>query len=386
MTSLKYISPSLQDVYSRKYVTHHGTRLKTVYVIHMADMFLNRYVIFNKDTMKMNSRILKWMYGSSYPRYVDYLVDMGFIVLWKNYSVGLKSKAYKLTDSAKSCVLSVSIEIPERLARKAAKMNTSIDVIDERVKVKLVSDLYRIDIDARGAREWIDENVDRTDKAYAVNMNSCAKIANRDIYYSFDKFGRFHTNYTSLKKEIRSKFLSIDGMPVSEIDITNSQPFFLYILMRENGFTKFDGFDVDVLSGQIYERIRDLSGLTRKEVKPKVYSVLFGRNSTNDSWNTMFKSMYPDVYAWIVDFKYKHKSYKVIAQELQRIESDFIFNNLIPKLMDVMDVPIVTIHDSIIVPAASYDDVSRIFSSTKLDLIDNKLKLKILSGAVGNIV
>lgn len=381
MITSKYNSLLFKNIYDNRYITYQGVKLKTVYLFNIIDLFLYRYQFFNKDNMKLNSRILKSLYGSKYPCYIEYLIDNNFMFLHKNYSAGYKAKTYKLTDIAKNTrIVNNNIDMSVKLITKIKAFNTSINSIEDWIKQKLIRDLYEVKIDIDGARDWLNENIDKNDKAYGINLTTVNKIHNKDIYYSFDSYGRFHTNYTVLKKDIRNRFLKFDTDSIRELDITNSQPFFLYILMRDAGFAKFDGFDVDVLSGSIYEKLKDISGRTRKEVKVNVYSVLFGRNMTKDYWNELFGTLYPNVYSWIKEYKKINRSYKIIARELQRIESDFIFNNLIPNvLLYNKNLPIITIHDSIMFPEYAYDDVRQIFKSTKLDLINKDLKLKLTS-------
>lgn len=382
MQTSKYISPLFQDLYTKRNIFYQGTKLKTVYLFNIIDIFLHRWQFFNKDNMKLNTRTLKSLYGSSYPKYLEYLIDNHFIILWKNYSVGYKAKTFKLTDTAKkSGTIAVNIDMPDKLINKMIAINTNLGRVDDWLKNKLIRDLYEVNIDLPGVKSWLDNNMLKTDKAYQVNLVACNKINNKDIYYSFDNYGRFHTNFTVLKKEIRNTFIKFGNDNVKELDITNSQPFFLYILMRESGFTKFDNFDKDVLTGNIYERLKEISGKTRKEVKVNVYSVLFGRNMTKDYWNELFNELYPNVYKWIRDYKIKNKSYKIIAQELQRIESNFIFNTLIPNVLAWKnDLKLITIHDSIIIPEYAYPDVKVIFEKSKMDLINNDSYLKEISG------
>lgn len=380
MERSKYSSPLFQDLYTKRNIIYQEAKLKTVYLINIIDTFLHRWQFFNKDNMKLNTRTLKSLYGSTYPKYIDYLIENNFIMLWKNYSAGFKAKTFKLTEQAKTAgTILVNIDIPDKLLSKITAINMSFNKIDNWLKLKLIQDLYKVTINNTLVKNWLDNNIEKTDKAYQVNLIACNKISNKDIYYSFDNFGRFHTNYTVLKKEIRNSLLKIDGYDVKELDITNSQPFFLYILMRNEGFTKFDGFDKDVLNGKIYEKLKDISGKTRKEVKVNVYSVLFGRNMTKDYWNVLFDKLYPDVYKWIREYKKRNASYKIIAQELQRIESNFIFNSLIPNvLLYDKNLPILTIHDSIIIPEYAYDDVKIIFNNTTEELVNNYAKLELM--------
>ena len=371
MTSIKFITPLFSDIYTRKVIQYKNTRLKCIYLIHLVDLFLNRYNSFNKDNIKLNSRILKYLYGGLYTKYIEFLVDHEFIYLYKNYSAGLKAKTYRLTDVAKQqCNLTTSVDMPLKLQAKIQDVDENFCDNDTFLKQKLIADLRLVKIDIKAAHSWLNENILKEDKAYTMNLINCNKIAVGDIYYSFDRYGRFHTNFTVLKKEIRSNFLKLGAESIKELDITNSQPFFLYLLMKESGFSNFQGFDQDVLNGVIYDKIKDAASITRKEAKVKVYSVLFGRNTTQTYWNELFSNMYPAVFKWIKDYKYEHKSYKVIARNLQGIESEFVFSNLIPSILNYKhDLPIITIHDSIIIPENHYENVKIIFQNCLRKLI-----------------
>jgi hypothetical protein len=311
------------------------------------------------------------LYGGTYTKYLEFLMDHNFIYLYKNYSAGLKSKTYRLTDVAKErCNLTTTVDIPVKLQAKIQDVDENFNDNDTNLKEKLINDLRLVTIDIEGAHKWVNEHIHKDDKAYTMNIVNCNKVAVGDIYYSFDRYGRFHTNYTVLKKEIRSNFLTFQGAKIRELDITNSQPFFLYILMKDSGFKNFQGFDQDVLNGVIYDKIKDVANITRKEAKVKVYSVLFGRNNTPTYWNELFGNLYPAVFKWIKDYKYEHKSYKIIARNLQGIESEFVFSKLIPNILNYKyDLPLITIHDSIMIPEEHYENVKTVFVKSLRSLI-----------------
>lgn len=364
MQNLKYVSLLFEEIYQKKTIIYKNERLKSINLINMIDMFLNRYLFFKKDNIKLSSKIMKKLYGGSYLRYIEYLIEKQFIFMYKNYSVGNKSKCYKMTDQAKDIgYLSVNIEMPKKLISKMEIIKRNFDGVDDYVKNKLINDLYSIDIDIDSSLTWIDSNI-TDEKANFINETTCNKISRKDIYYSFDNYGRFHTNFTVLKKEIRTNFLKFGEDKLREIDISNSQPFFLYLLMKEKGFKDFNGFDVDVLSGKIYEKFIENTSkeVSRKEVKVNVYSILFGRTLSKNYWHGMFNSMYPEVYQWIVDYKKEHKNYKIIAQELQALESQFMFKQLIPTIMyHNSDIKMITVHDSVMIQEKYYDEVKKIF-------------------------
>lgn len=367
---IKYISVLLSEIYNRKTITYNGFRLKSIYLIDLIDLFLSRHTLYNSDKISINSLVLKKLYGGYYNKYVEYLIDKKIIYLYKDYSVGLRSKTYKLTDKIKqSNIITINVKLPKKLKEKTEYINLHKNDIDTTIKEKIVNDLYKIDIDLEKSEQWINENIEKDSKSYLSNLSVCKKIKQKDIYYSFDSYGRFHTNYTVLKKHIRENYLSYKGYKLKEIDITNSQPFFLYLLMKKEGFVEFQGFDKDVLSGVIYDKIAKRLDIERKEVKVNIYSVLFGRNMTQNFWNDLFDNLYPNVYKWIREYKKKHKNYKIIAQLLQKTESDFIFKSVIPQVMMYnKDLPLITIHDSIMVPELHYEPINEIFNNLIINI------------------
>lgn len=372
MTQHKLITEIFNDIYTKKFVVYRNYRLKTINLITIIDLFMSHYTTYKKDKLKISSKIFKTLYGAKYNYYLEFLVDNHFIYLYKNYSVGVHSKVYALTDYAKNSnknIISININNKQFIKEKNIRLYNNIDVD---VKKKLILDLYKVNIDYNSAKNWLNDNIE-TESQKISNLYSITKINNKNIDYSFDTFGRFHTSFTNLKKEIRHNFLTINGNKLKEIDIKNSQPFFLYILMKENGFKDFDGFDMDVLNGVIYEKFIEYSkeNISRKKMKSNLYSVLFGRTMTTNKWNIIFKNKYPKVYDWIITYKKTNKNYKIIAQTLQVMESNFIFNKVINAIIyKYPKISLITVHDSIIFEEQYYDIIQKIFNEELSKLIE----------------
>lgn len=348
------------DFYSKRYVIYNGMRLKTYLLIYLIDFFLHRYLEFNKDTVEINSVVLKKTCGPHYAKYIQYLIDNNFIFLYKNYSVGYKSKTYKLCEDVKGKYIMAKVNYPNKFISKIELLNTQLTTLDDSIKFRLINDLYRVKIDLNGAINWLENNIIDDIEKKQKNLYTCTKIAHKSLHYTFDKFGRFHTNFTNLKKEVRANYLFINDKKVKEIDIRNSQPFFLYLLMKKFGYTKFDNYDKDVLNGDIYNKMSVIFGISRNETKKKIYSILFGKN-LNTIWNKAFKNLYPEVYNFVVEYKKLATNYKIIAHELQKIESDFIFKIIVPKIYEQLNCPLITIHDSIIIQEDMYEEANKIF-------------------------
>jgi len=295
---LKYVISDIQDLFIKRNINYNGVRLKTSYIINLIDMFLNRYLIFKKDYLKLNSRVLKKIYGSNYNKYLLYLIDKNIIYLHKNYSAGYKSKCFKLTKSIKEKNYTVvNIQYKKKFIEKLNNNHIEKHVINNSIKNKLIKDLYKVDIDHM-CLNYINDNIN-DNNSKTINLNTVNKIINKDIFYSTDNYGRFHTNFTILKKHIRTNYLSINNNILTELDIVNSQPFFLYIALKNNKHINYSNYDKDVLNGSIYDIFKDKLNITRKEAKIKIYSVLFGKNLTDDI-NLLFKEIYPEVYEYIL--------------------------------------------------------------------------------------
>lgn len=354
--------------FTEKKINYKGKNLKTVYLHNIMDMFLHHHLNTGDTVLCLYSKYLKNVYGSKYNYYISFLMENNFLYLYKNYSVGRHSKMYAITKDVVKEMSKINTK-NLKLSKHEYKKISIREVGTNPVSKQIVSSLFKVNIEKEESELWIEKsNLDY--RKSILNKTIVEKIVNKDIYYIKDKYGRLHTNYTNLKKDIRNSFLTINGNRLREVDIKNSQPFFLYVLMKNNGYTEFDNFDKDVLSGKVYEELIKFSGedISRNKVKKKVYGVIFGRNG-NTKWNKIFQEKYPNVYNYIVYFKKINHGYKSLAHQLQKIESDFMFENLIPKLLNKLpDLDFITIHDSIMFEEQYYDIIEPIFNKTLMEL------------------
>ncbi len=164
---------------------------------------------------------------------------------------------------------------------------------------------------------------------------------------------------------------------IYEVDIKNSQPLFFAVILKKqlshiNGDTK-KYFDL-VKNGLLYEDIIANSCLkTRSEAKELIYKVLFGNNlKANKKVNKIFKTLYPSVYEYILEFKESKNNYKELSHELQKLESEFVFNQVIKEIYETYpEIVLFTVHDSIIFPKSYQEKVEVIFNKHFQNLIKN---------------
>lgn len=383
----QFVSNDFQYLTQQKKVEYKGINLKTSYLINIIHELIIKFH-FSKKTdinFKLSSIILKKRYNEHYNYYIDYLCEQGFMTMVSNYCVGKKTKTYKLNIEHIYNVIRwknydkiLLKKIDNRYETSITEMNFSS--ISTNIRKKLIESLTKIDIDYEGSLTFLEDKKasgEMCEPKYQKNLISIENINSKSIYFNFDDYGRFHTNFTILKKEIRNQYLSIDNEMLDEIDIKNSQPLFFAVLLKKelpyiNGDTK-RYFDL-VKEGLIYEDIIKNSKLTnRYEAKELIYKVLFGNNvKTNKKLNNIFKKLYPSVYEYILEFKENRKNYKELSHELQKMESDFIFNVVIKEIYETYpDIILFTVHDSIVCSKSNHEKIKVIFDKHFNELIKN---------------
>lgn len=241
-------------------------------------------------------------------------------------------------------------------------------LIDDTVKAKLVDDLFYIDIEFDKSIFYLDNLKDRDNDIYNRNRYSVECINDKHIFYHFDNYGRMHTNFTILKSFIRKNCLLINGEQTYEIDIKNSQPLFLTKIIEDSvtRWVKEDEFELFkylTMNGMYYQYIMDYLETTDKVmVKEMTYKVLFGKNASNSKADKIFIKLFPTIHNFIKLYKREHKDYKVLAYDLQKAESNLIFNKIIKEVMNYHpEIKMITIHDSIVIPSIYKDVVNAIF-------------------------
>lgn len=373
-TSIFQFLPTELDFLSDlKTIRFYDKNLKTAYLIDITHHLILKYYFRNDNRFNLSSIILKEKYGKHYNFYMEYLCDLGTIRLVKNYNCGKNAKVYKLadhiiTDKISRYYNSDTILLKKHNKRLAAYKSTYVDgLINEDVRIKLIEDLYSVEINFDDSLYYLNETI-QTTHAYNKNLYSVESINNSHIFYHFDGYGRMHTNFTILKTYIRQNYLKIDGEELMELDINNSQPLFLTKIIDESLLNGVDDdeyrlFKILTQNGNLYQYILDNSEIkTKPKVKKSVYKVLFGKNYANINDNT-FRKLFPSIHQFIKDYKFHHKNYKILSHRLQRLESNLIYNVIIQKIMSInSDIKFVTIHDSILFAKKYEAIVSKVFN------------------------
>lgn len=377
------------------------------------------FVNLNMQTLQ---KILHWR---DTKMIITELIDRGFIECDNHFIIGNKSKGYRITEKYR--VKTHRVESNDSiLNRRIRKYNESLNKLYPARYQKLKDMLEVIEIEYENACKFVEvyctiarykEIRDSKRISYKnylkeftfedwkhMYQHSVDSIHNKDdLFFIRDETGyRLHTNITNLPKELR-KFLRYKGEKLVNLDISNSQPFMLSLILVQsyknfssnnfkntsfslnqllNNFSKdntsystpltfnvnrsysVDAMPVDVMnyinltsSGQMYEYLMPMfMDGDRQALKLKLFWKVFYRDSNNKKRiyreEKIFGKSFPNVMEFIKE--YKAKNYKDLPIAMQRIESEIILERIAMRIInDNPSCYFLTIHDSILTNESS---------------------------------
>jgi hypothetical protein len=269
----------------------------------------------------------------------------------------------------------------------------------------------------RGKKNAPDVGSKKFKALYAIH-----RFANKDFYFNIDdNVGRFHSNLTNIKRELRH-FITYDGQKLVNIDIKSAQPVFSTLLLSKVFYQKSEArlsifsfpvinsvlqspltskslsssymmlvktlqyIDIQcieyycslVYSGEFYEKLLKLiyrdKKVTKSQVKVDVYRVFFSKNRSNNPFKTNFKNLFPDVYRVFALFK--RKDHTCLSRLLQSIESKIMIEYVAVRVAhERPEIPIFTIHDSMATTVGNEGYLIQVIKEEAFRLTGLKLKV-----------
>jgi hypothetical protein len=215
--------------------------------------------------------------------------------------------------------------------------------------------------------------------AYA-NM-TIDRLTRRDFFFSHDRrTGRVFNTFTNMPKTLRKHAL-LDGRPLVEIDVKNSQPVLLKTFSPDAGSER-ESFIATVRGGAFYEVVnaasdKPLPEADRELIKERIFSqVLFGPINPHFPMWKAFSRLFPALANEVI--RQKAKSWNAFPLELQRREAAIMIGQVTPSLIKELEgVPFLTIHDSIAVPAEFADIVAATIKREFLRVVGFEPSLRI---------
>lgn len=322
------------------------------------------------------------------PNANDYLnfLKQENVIEWVNYLRGRNSRMYRLTSQYDGPVEYRTLT-DQQLARRIDKAYSQLKLRNSKKYPQLNKYVYSVSIDAEAAIHTVNNTYQYTykenkAKAEARRAFSLAEISNIEAGKIYIKVsatnGRYDTNYTRLPSEL-TQHLSIDDIPLNEVDIINSQPFFAAALFNptpgiETIISRYLGkkftmylislhlaerkdvklYMLLVTTGTFYEymmqQFRDnkITFTDRSNFKEQLFTVFFCKNSAIQYSRSvkLFASLFPNVYTLFTAIK--ENEHNRLAILLQRIESYTMLDCVAQKILtELPELKFITKHDSI---------------------------------------
>ena len=404
----------------------------------------------NAGFINMNAEKMQ-KFNHNYKLYLEHLRKHGFIRTDMKYIPGKKSKAFLLNAYKKHQAEVTRIPIIDFVIRKKKRAEIQIDLNNNKKTEKKYQHITKwfnskLQIDAESAKKMIEamypeqtggirgtkkgkpsDWAKRYKAIYAIN-----KFANQEFYYSVDdNVGRFLSNLTNIKREIRN-FITYDGQKLVNVDIKNSQPLFSTLLLHKTFYEKksellnfytfpsflqlllpplssnttnhsssttiimlveslkkltgkgFGEYENYVNSGEFYKKLAkavypDLP-YNKQNMKTMIFTILFSNNRFMGQVGAQskrdFKAHFPNVYE--IFRLIKVKNHRALAHLLQRIESRIMIDAVTSRIAkERPNLPFFTIHDSIATIEGSIEYVTLIVKEEVEKLTSLKSKLGI---------
>ncbi len=231
----------------------------------------------------------------------------------------------------------------------------------------------------------IDDNIELGEGCHPTYQISIDQIRNGLFRFTVDDYGRIHTNVTNLPRMLR-KHLSFNGERLVNVDISESQPLFVGLALKEAmeqteamgkkrmseettltmDSSMMDSIMMDKNDPKLaielreyiamceqksfYHFVASRRGVNRDEAKALVLQAFFDKPQHRSKTVKILEERFPAIMRGMQGMK--RGDYRRFAHFAQRIESRFMFGRVVRRVMTVRpDLPIATIHDSILTTA-----------------------------------
>lgn len=434
---------------------------KLFYIVSLIDevgsRYKDRYNQYNGYAI-INATILR-LKIYNYKEYLSYLIDNKIIECDNYYIPGEKSYGYKISDNFNGRVIKKYIHNP-KLIKKISR-SSKIKKISKSGNIKknkgskynhLKKWFNGLEIDDQNAKQFALRQLEERKKSpglktlfgygrqkikdrykqYSAAIRSIDNIKEKNFNFSVDNKGnRFHHALTRMPRDTRN-FITWKGRPLGSLDIANSQPYLLSLLVKRsfygpkvhivkpllpvfnqetplrlldfyNAKTDNDEFrklfinviyrfnkvapnltdDSDikrflslVSKGSLYEFLQNdfksrfpLTHHSRDDIKTAVMLALYTKNRFLNQPNAVLKrrfiEVFPNLYKIIELFKVDQHNFLPIL--MQRIEAKLILDIIVGRISkERPDIPLFTIHDSIVTTLENIEYVKQIMEEELL--------------------
>ncbi|MDA6068959.1 hypothetical protein NJT12_04920 [Flavobacterium sp. AC] len=337
------------------------------------EVTLHFYTNIHRDELKhFKIKINKKEY--SYASLIDVLQSCNVIKVNNKYSNSETpfTKGYKINTYFLSNSNHTEFEIDfKKIFRNTREKQYWLDIYPQ--YKHLIEDVYQSSVNLDDYLYWLQKNIGidlkktkrktytlpcgkkiiKTEKQYLTperiyqHFHQSLKLNFKNVWFAVSNEGRFYNSVSNIPSTA-VQFLKISGAETFNVDISNSQPLLLSVLLSDEQ----TAYKNDVQNGVFYQKVADFMGCERPYFKGLSYQFVFFNDNVLKSGMIFdaLEEIYPGLIHEINQIKTKSK----LACQLQAMEAD-IFVNKIGKL----DFPKLLRHDQVIVTKENFEIVQQ---------------------------
>jgi len=314
---------------------------------------------------------IKWNYND----YIQYLLSNKIIRCNNKYKVDGQALGYRLDDLSKELNEEITyIEISDKYKNCFKSKDLSIEqeiMLKTYESITIDEDVYKF-LNSPTLKKNM--GVDYVNKISSHITN----IKKGNIMITSSKTGRIFHPLCEMMSNLRY-YVLIDNNRLWELDCSNSQPFFLALLIGETNLELYNNKDADlyrqlVITGQFYDyfmnaynKINTDVNADKNEIKMYLLQSFFsdekdGRSRYRSKTRKVFQQVFPTVYNFIINFK--KDNYKELAYKLQEMESTVF----VKEFNELFESKFLNCHDAIYV----YESNIEYAKNTLIDIFHKK--------------
>ncbi|WP_412987663.1 hypothetical protein [Pontimicrobium sp. IMCC45349] len=402
-----------------------NARSKLIYILHLINYIPSTRKDYdiegNNGFTPLNRKMLQSVVHD-YRKCIDYLITHKVIIESNHYIPSEKSKGIKFTSKYNKKVTPIKVynkSLINGISKKRVYDKETTDKLS--YLSKWFNDKLEVDFEP-GVKYLMDEYIKEVNNPTINNpelkLNSrllpFQRLKRGDFAFFVDKTaGRLHTNLTQIKSELR-KYISYNGQKLVSIDIINCQPYLSTALLDDKIYTNSNMNNIynnthpnpimlvnlinsiknekDVIffrnivsEGRFYEEYGNLItnnhmdiGNSRELAKESAFNTLFSANQSIAFKPELryFKNAFPNVYK--VYSSIKSKKHSILAIILQKLEAELVLHQACRIISENRpDIPLFTLHDSIITTENNVGYVKRVFKNVLKEKLGKEPKFKI---------
>lgn len=323
--------------------------LSTIHFLSVVDPKYNKQ---ERPFVSLNAKRLKKVVGR-HRLYLDYLIDNGVIETDNHYITAIAAKKRGVKPKSKGFRLSEKYQ-NAKFVQCHESHNLNIDLLKDETEKYILSCLEGLSIN---------ESIfnDCSKKLLGIKLNRANSIVdlirNREFFTTrSEKTGRLFSNVTCLGRDFK-KSLYFYGEKVSVADVKACQPSILYSFYKDRSSPEAIKYKELIETGKFYEFFSErlLSYYKDRNAVKKPFYVLWfgdennwGKKRISESLSQLkyvFTNNFPIL--WSIMRNLKNDDYAAMACELQRKESDLIFNGVVQWCIE-NNIKCLTIHDCLL--------------------------------------